>query len=127
MSTSVEVVKSYVTLPLSSTTEASATIARGGRFMNVDGWLRRVYIQAPSTSANVSGTLKLTDENGVTVWTFGTNGLSSGLASAHYLTAADVPVLGTYYFDYLLGGAPGSATGASATPLTATVTLWLEK
>lgn len=110
----------YITFPLSGTTVASANFES-----HVEGWIKLINIVAPSTSANVSGTVVVKDEDGTQLWTFGSNGLSSGLTSAHSLTAADIPISHNYSLYWTYSGIPGSATGASATPLTATLTVWL--
>ena len=108
----------------SGTTAASAALALT---TGEDGFIKHIRITAPSTSADVSATYVVLDEDGDQLWTFGTNGLSSGLATAHSLTAADIPVRNGYIIQGTFNGAPGSAASPSGAPLTATVKVHLAR
>lgn len=120
MAISVQKEKLYLTFADSGTLVASAAIN------HTEGWLKRTYCAAPSTSANVSGTLVLKDDVGIQLWSFGVC-LSSTSTTGTYLTAADIPIAPGYSFGLTYGGIPGSADSLSATPLTAEITIWAAK
>jgi hypothetical protein len=106
--------KMSATFDNSGDTTAVATMG-SGRF----GWLKTLVVAMPSMSANVSGTATINDEDGYLLYT-STNNIMSA-AQTWALTGMEIPMVAGSTVTITLGGIPGSAAGASATPLTATV------
>jgi len=106
---------------LSGDTTASAAIPAG----RGDGWCQYIYFAMSSLSANVSGDIEVYDARGNRVYIGASNVMSAGGSSAVGSLNFPVEGGGLACVNLIWSGIPGSAAGASATPLTSTIDLYI--
>jgi len=107
-----------VEIPLSGTTTASAEIAPG-----TDGWGALIYFATPGFCANVSGDFTVKNPTGGILYSSNADIMSSGRTGT--ITSLAVPILGGGVVSLTLNAIPGSATGTSATPSTASFDIYM--
>jgi hypothetical protein len=111
--------KLYLTFATSSTTAGSSTIPVGKV-----GWINACFWKTPSVSAaGISGTLFTYNKDGDSIQITTTNSMKAASTSA--FTGMKTPVEGGDILELRLNAIPGSASGLSAAPLTAEITLYL--